>query len=191
MDKAIAQAEKAASVSFTEAAASLSSNRGQSRVLHSLRSTRAVQPLTFLILVPVLCSIPPRGIQDSLPLPCGLVARIPGFLPGGPGSISGMGTILPSIVRCSSALGLLLSRFLVRQNLGVGGYGSLDKCAVEEAPPSPGYHSRLFVVLKALGAFRLVIDLSFLNKHIFTQVSDGNGEDGVGFHQVRRLDGVS
>ena len=68
---------------------------------------------------------------------------------------------------------------------------SLDKCAVEEVPLSPGFHSRLFVVLKASGAFHPVIDLSFLNKHVFTQVSNGNGEDGVGFHQARRLDGVS
>ena len=40
----------------------------------------------------------------------------------------------------------------------------LDKGAVELAPlPSPGYYSRLFVVMKASGAWRPVIDLSLLN----------------------------
>lgn len=44
----------------------------------------------------------------------------------------------------------------------------LDKCAVEEAPPTPGFYSRLFVVPKASGGFRPIIDLSFLNKHVIT-----------------------
>ena len=40
----------------------------------------------------------------------------------------------------------------------------LDKGAVELAPlPSPGYYCRLFVVMKAPGAWRPVIDLSLLN----------------------------
>ena len=40
----------------------------------------------------------------------------------------------------------------------------LDKGAIELAPlPSPGYYSRLFVVMKASGAWRPVIDLSLLN----------------------------
>ena len=46
-----------------------------------------------------------------------------------------------------------------------GGVRSLlDKGAVELAPlPSPGYYSQLFVVMKASGAWRPVIDLSLLN----------------------------
>ena len=44
----------------------------------------------------------------------------------------------------------------------------IGKCAVEEAPPTPGFYSRLFVVPKASGGFRPVIDLSFLNKHGIT-----------------------
>ena len=39
---------------------------------------------------------------------------------------------------------------------------------MEEAPPTPGFYSRLFVVPKASGGFRPVIDLSFLNKHVIT-----------------------
>ena len=34
---------------------------------------------------------------------------------------------------------------------------------MEIAPPSPGYNSRLFIVWKASGSWRLVIDLSLLN----------------------------
>ena len=40
----------------------------------------------------------------------------------------------------------------------------LEKGAIELAPlPSPGYYSWLFVVMKASGSWRLVIDLSLLN----------------------------
>ena len=40
----------------------------------------------------------------------------------------------------------------------------LEKGAIELAPlPSPGYYSRLFVVMKASGSWRPVIDLSLLN----------------------------
>ena len=43
----------------------------------------------------------------------------------------------------------------------------LDKGAIELAPlPSPGFYSRLFVVMKASGAWRLVIDLSLLNLRV-------------------------
>ena len=43
----------------------------------------------------------------------------------------------------------------------------LDKGAIELAPlPSPGFYSRLFVVMKASGAWRPVIDLSTLNLRI-------------------------
>ena len=43
----------------------------------------------------------------------------------------------------------------------------LDEGAIELAPlPSPGFYSRLFVVLKASGAWRPVIDLSLLNLRV-------------------------
>lgn len=44
----------------------------------------------------------------------------------------------------------------------------LDKFAVEEAPPNSGFYSRLFLVPKASGGFRPVIDLSLLNRHVTT-----------------------
>ena len=41
------------------------------------------------------------------------------------------------------------------------------KDAVEPAPlPSKGYYSRMFVVMKASGAWRPIIDLSLLNHHV-------------------------
>ena len=40
------------------------------------------------------------------------------------------------------------------------------KGAVEPAPPSPGFYSRMFVVQKASGAWRPIIDLSTLNLYI-------------------------
>ena len=42
----------------------------------------------------------------------------------------------------------------------------IAKGAVEPAPPSPGFYSRLFVVQKASGAWRPVIDLSTLNNFV-------------------------
>ena len=41
-----------------------------------------------------------------------------------------------------------------------------NKGAVELAPPTPGFYSRMFVVMKASGAWRPIIDLSTLNKFI-------------------------
>ena len=40
------------------------------------------------------------------------------------------------------------------------------KGAVEPAPHSPGYYSRMFVVTKASGGWRLIIDLSTLNRSV-------------------------
>ena len=43
----------------------------------------------------------------------------------------------------------------------------VEKGAVELAPPpSPGYYSRLFVVWKTFGSWRLVINLSILNRSV-------------------------
>ena len=42
----------------------------------------------------------------------------------------------------------------------------ISKGAVEPAPTSPGYYSRMFVVQKSSGAWRPIIDLSHLNKFI-------------------------
>ena len=42
----------------------------------------------------------------------------------------------------------------------------LAKGAIELAPPSPGYYSRLFVVWKTSGSWRPVIDISRMNRPI-------------------------
>ena len=42
----------------------------------------------------------------------------------------------------------------------------IEKGAVELAPSSPGYYSCMFVVMKASGSWRPIIDLSILNKFI-------------------------
>ena len=42
----------------------------------------------------------------------------------------------------------------------------VEKGAVELAPPTPGYYSRMFVVSKASGGWRPIIDLSALNHHV-------------------------
>ena len=42
----------------------------------------------------------------------------------------------------------------------------ISKGAVELSPPSPGYYSRLFVVGKATGSWRPLIDLSHLNRFV-------------------------
>ena len=42
----------------------------------------------------------------------------------------------------------------------------LSKGAVEPAPTSPGFYSRMFVVQKASGAWRPIINLSHMNKYI-------------------------
>ena len=41
-----------------------------------------------------------------------------------------------------------------------------EKGAIELAPPTPGYYSRVFVAMKASGAWRPIIDLSVLNRSI-------------------------
>lgn len=46
--------------------------------------------------------------------------------------------------------------------------GLLHKESVVDAPPTPGFYSRLFVVPKASGGFRPVIDLSRLNAYVAT-----------------------
>ena len=54
----------------------------------------------------------------------------------------------------------------------------VEKGAVELAPlPSPGFYSRLFVVMKPLGSWRPVIDLSTQNQHVLkSPVSAPHGE---------------
>lgn len=43
-----------------------------------------------------------------------------------------------------------------------------DKGAKEEAPPALGFYSLIFVVPKDSRSFRLIIDLSILNKYVVT-----------------------
>ena len=40
----------------------------------------------------------------------------------------------------------------------------IEKGAVELAPPSPGFYSHVFVVMKASGSWRPIINLNVLNK---------------------------
>ena len=47
----------------------------------------------------------------------------------------------------------------------------VEKGAVELAPPCLGYYSRIFVVWKATGSWRPVIDLSHLNCSSYRRVS--------------------
>ena len=42
----------------------------------------------------------------------------------------------------------------------------VEKGALEFAAASPGYYSQMFVVEKALGDWRLIIDLSVLNRYV-------------------------
>ena len=61
----------------------------------------------------------------------------------------------------------LFPQFDQGQSSGGRGSGLLNKGAIELAPlPSPGFYSRLFVVMKASGAWRPVIDLSTLNLRV-------------------------
>ena len=51
----------------------------------------------------------------------------------------------------------------------------VSKGAVEVVDtPTPGFYSRLFLVPKAQGGWRPVIDLSPLNKFLSDKVQDGN-----------------
>ena len=65
----------------------------------------------------------------------------------------------------------------------------LRKGAVERAPQSPGFYSRLFLVRKASGSWRPIIDLSTLNNYI-TSGTLPHGDSSVSpeFHPPRRLD---
>ena len=42
------------------------------------------------------------------------------------------------------------------------------KGAIEDAPPTPGFYSHLFVVPKSSGGFRPILDLSVLNRYVHT-----------------------
>ena len=68
----------------------------------------------------------------------------------------------------------------------------LNKGAIELAPlPSPGFYSRLFVVMKASGAWRPVIDLSTLNLRIQQTSFKMETLQSVLFSVRPGLDGVS
>ena len=65
----------------------------------------------------------------------------------------------------------------------------LRKGAVEPAPQSPGFYSRLFLVQKASGSWRPIIDLSTLNDFITS--SHFYMETPQSVHPPRRLDDLS
>ena len=65
----------------------------------------------------------------------------------------------------------------------------LRKGAVEPAPQSPGFYSRLFLVQKASGSWRPIIDLSTLNDlHHLGTLPHGDSSVSPEFHPPRRLD---
>ena len=68
----------------------------------------------------------------------------------------------------------------------------LRKGAVEPAPQSPGFYSRLFLVQKASGLWRPIIDLSTLNDYVTSSHFHMETPQSVlRFHPPRRLDGLS
>ena len=68
----------------------------------------------------------------------------------------------------------------------------LDMGAIEPAPlPSPGFYSRLFVVMKASGAWRPVIDLSPESEGSADILQDGDSPIRASVSTPGRLDGVS
>ena len=67
----------------------------------------------------------------------------------------------------------------------------LEKGAVELAPlPSPGFYSRIFVVMKASRSWRPVIDLSTLNLRVHKTPFKMETLQSVLLSAERRLDGV-
>ena len=65
----------------------------------------------------------------------------------------------------------------------------INKGSVELAPPSPGFYSHLFIVWKALGSWRPIIDLSLLNKFVLQTKFKMETNQSV-FLVVRRSDWV-
>ena len=79
--------------------------------------------------------------------------------------------------------------FLFHSTLG---YEHVEKGAVELAPlPSPGFYSRLFVVMKASGSWRPVIDLSTLNLLVLKSLFKMETSVCASVCAEWRLDGVS
>ena len=64
----------------------------------------------------------------------------------------------------------------------------LRKGAVEPAPESPGFYSRLFLVQKASGSWRPIIDLSTLNDYITSAHFHMETSVSPEFHPPRQLD---
>ena len=73
----------------------------------------------------------------------------------------------PPFIQGTHPLPGLQSRFHPGQGFGGGGTFSAGEGSNRLAPlPSPGYCSWLFVVMKASGSWRSVIDLSLLNLRV-------------------------
>ena len=64
----------------------------------------------------------------------------------------------------------------------------LQKGAVEPAPQSPGFYSRLFLVQKASGSWRPIIDLSTLNGYVTSSHFHMETTISPSFHPSGRLD---
>ena len=64
----------------------------------------------------------------------------------------------------------------------------LHKGAIEQAPQTPGFYSRLFVVQKDSGSWRPIIDLSTLNTFSVATLPHGDSSVRPTLHSPRRLD---
>ena len=85
---------------------------------------------------------------------------------GGPGSplrVSDPFPIATSSLSCSDPPSQLQPQFHQGLALSDAVSALVEKEAIEIAPPSPGFYSRLFVTPKVTGGWRPVIDLSRLN----------------------------
>ena len=87
-----------------------------------------------------------------------------------------------SFSRCSPSLihphhpGFVLSPVHQGDSSGGGDRALRLKGAVEPASPSPGYYSRMFVVTKASGGWRPIIDLSLSTSRWWSQFFARCGE---------------
>ena len=70
----------------------------------------------------------------------------------------------PHLIQGTHPFSGVLSQFHQGQGFGRrGAFSSGERSRITGSPPSPGFYSRLIVVMKASGSWRPVIDLSLLN----------------------------
>ena len=100
-----------------------------------------------------------RGILEGL----GVVGSQCLGCPGSPVRLSDPFPFTTSSLPCSDSTSQLQPQFHQGLAFSDAVCALVEKEAIEIAPPSPGYYSRLFVTPKVTGGWRPVIDLSRLN----------------------------